>query len=142
MDKTYVVYTLKDQDHEGYKSLYQLYMRIGDPTEVRFADACFENFDHWKKVSECKWMQPFVNRWREELELRIRSEALAAVLHTARDEHSKFSYEANKYLLSGQWKPGSKDSVGRPSKEKIKREAEKLFQDEKETLEDFKRIMQ
>lgn len=141
-DRTFVLYTLKDDDHDGYKSLYKLYMSIQDPTEIKFAEACFENYDHWVKVSECKWMVPFITRWREELDLRIRSKALANVMHIAADEHSKFSYEANKYLLSGQWKPSQKDPVGRPSKERIRQEAARLFNDEKDTLEDFKRITQ
>ena len=138
-----MLYTLKDQNHDGYQSLYQLYMGYNDPTEVKFAQECFEGWEHWQMVVKATWFKPFIERWREELELRIRSKALQAILEEANDRYSKFKYEANKYLLSGQWKPNAgKEAVGRPSKEKIKEEAQKLFQDSKETEEDLKRMFQ
>ncbi len=94
-------------------------------------------------VAKATWFKPYIEKWREELELRIRSKALASVLEVANDRYSKFQYEANKYLLSGQWKPSAgKEAVGRPSKEKIKEEAQKLFQESLQTEEDHKRVFQ
>lgn len=113
-------------------------MGYNDPTEVKFAQECFESWDHWRLVMNASWFKPYIAKWREELELRIRSKALAAILEEAADRYSKFKYEANKYLLSGQWKP--KDAVGRPSKDKIKEEAQELFQSSREVEEDLLRI--
>lgn len=115
-------------------------MGSNDPTEVKFAQECFEGWEHWMMVTKCTWFKPYIERWREEIELRIRSKALAAVLEVANDRYSKFQYEANKYLLSGQWKPNSKDTVGRPSKAKIKEQAEEMFMLEKEMKDDLTRL--
>lgn len=142
-DRTFVLYTLKDKEHDGYQSLYQCYMGVSDPTEIRFAQEYFESWEHWNMVAESTWFKPYIGRWREELEVRIRSKALAAVIDVADDKYNKLSYEANKFLLSGAWKSKEeKEKVGRPSKEKIKEEAHKLFQDSKQEQDDYKRLMQ
>ena len=140
-DRSCVIYTLKDKDHDGYESLYVLYMAANDPTEMKFARECFEGWEHWQMVANATWFKPFINRWRDELELRIRSKALANILEEASDRYSKVRYEANKYLLSSAWKPArDKDSVGRPSKEKIKEEAQKLFEIDQSILLDLERL--
>src|SRR5574343_871757 len=142
-DRTYVLYTLKDTDHEGYISLYRKYLEEEDPTEIVFARKYFDGWEHWTMVAESTWFKPYIARWREELELQIRAKALRSLLETSRDTSSKYHYEANKFLLQGLYKPakgGSKDKVGRPSKEAIQRKAEELFQADRASEEDLLRL--
>jgi len=141
-DKSAVLYTLKDVDHNGYPSLYRLYMEMADPLEINFAKTYFEGWEHWQMVANSNWFKSYISRWREELELSMRARALAAIVEAARDDSSKFNYEANKFLLTGGWKgkEAKESKVGRPTKEAIKREADALFEASKDSLEDFKRL--
>lgn len=142
-DRSDVVYTLKDYDHDGYPSLYRLYLQEMDPTEHKFANKHLGGWRHWQMLSEISWMKPYVKRWRQELELKIRAQAFRTVLDIANDDKHRSSYEASKFLLTGGWKPaeaGKGKGAGRPSKEAIREEAERLFQENQEVFEDLKRI--
>jgi len=140
-DKSTVLYTLKNEDHEGYPSLYRLYMEQADLTEWEFANKHLGGWDHWQKICECNWFKEYIQRWREELELSIRAAALRRIQAEARSS-SRNAYTANKFLVDAGWKPKEekKDSVGRPSKEAIRKKAIELVQDEELLQEDFKRL--
>lgn len=138
------VYTLKNDDHtmDGvtYPSLKKLYLELEDPTEYEFSQLYLDGWDHWKKLSSAAFFKEHCKEWREELEIRLRSQALARIKKRAAQD-SKDSMVADKILLSGGWKtPEEKERVGRPSKQKIKEEADKLFRDTSEVDEDYKRI--
>lgn len=141
-DRTDVIYTLTDNDHpDGYKSLYKLYMAMEDPTEIQFARTYLDGHEHWETICALSWFKPYIARWRKELDLQMRSKALANIQAVAKDPDHKSSYEANKLLLAGGWKTKEeKDRVGRPSKDAIKQKAEELFKAKEETQEDYLRI--
>ena len=138
-DRSTVLYTLKDVDHDGYPSLYRKYLEMADLTEIEFARAYFDGWEHWQMVCAAPWFKPFITRWRKELELTLRARALNAVKAVADNPDHKSSYDANKYLLSGNWKT-EKDKVGRPSKDEIKRQANELFISQNDTQADLTRI--
>lgn len=140
-DKAFVLYTLKDEDTE-FPSLYKLYMSMEDPTEHQFAKTYLEGWEHWLLLCETSWFKPIVRRWREELELKIRANALGNVLAVSKDPDNKYFYEANKFILAGNWRPSDKLKVGRPSKQAIKEQAEELFNTEKQIKEDWMRIVE
>lgn len=140
-DKSTVVYTLKDRDHEGFISLYRLYMEMDDVTEYHFAVSCLDSWDHWETLCRCSWFKPYVKRWRHELEVRTKARALMAIKIAAKDPDAKESYQANKFLISGGWKDKSQGrGAGRPSKEDIQKEAHRLAEDSRSIEEDFQRI--
>ncbi len=140
-DRSNVLYTLKDNDHDGYVSLYRKYLEEADLTELSFARKYFDGWEHWQMVCNATWFKPFISRWREELELQIRSEALKRLIETSKDSESRNSYDATKFLLQGGWRPAKgKDPVGRPSKDAIRQKAEELFQDQKSVNDDYLRI--
>jgi hypothetical protein len=141
-DKTGVLYTLKDRDHEGYPSLYRLYMEMEDPLEHRFANTYLESWEHWVMLNECTWFKPFIERWRSELELKIKTKALLNIRLEAEAGTSN-SYQANKFLLSGGWREKEdtpKGRRGRPSKSEILKAADELARDSSSILEDAKRL--
>jgi hypothetical protein len=138
-DKSHVLYTLKDYDHNGYPSLYRLYMEEGDIFEYSFANKYFEGWDHWQLVSNAGWFRPYITRWRHELELRIRSEALERLIEDARSG-SRTSASSNRFLLEKGWV--DKNSKGRPSKEQIKAEAARLAQSREQVEADLLRILE
>lgn len=137
LDKETVLYTLKSKDHNGYPSLYRLYMELADPLEYTFANTYFEDWDHWKTLTECNWFKPYITKWRKELELKIRSEALVRLRQDAEGD-SKTSVSSNKYLLEGGWK--DKAEKGRPSKDDIRKAAKEEVSVSNQINEDFLRI--
>lgn len=139
-DKSNVVYSLKDNDHEGYPSLYRLYMETGDPTEWKFATTHLDGFDHWQMLCECTWFKPYVARWRKELQLRIASEALTRIMAEAKTT-SRNAFTANRFLLEGGWEPRDKKTAGRPSRQTIREEAARIASSESQVASDYERLV-
>lgn len=141
-DKTGVLYTLKDKDHQGFPSLKRLYLETADLTEYKFAKKYMASVEHWDALCECIWFEPEIKLWRKELFLKIQSEALANIItESKRDGASKL--QANKYLLERGWEPKTPttNKRGRPSKEAIREAAEDLFTDEQRLKDDYQRLM-
>lgn len=141
-DKERVLYTLKDRDHEGFLSLYRLYMESNDPTEWTFANKYLENWAHWERLTECSWFKSYIERWRRELTLKLKSEALSRVIRESKT-NSKESFMANKYLLDKGWEDkASKEpnTRGRPSKDEVKKAAKEIALNEDRLTKDFQRI--
>jgi len=141
-DKSSVVYTLKDQDHEGFDSLYRLYMETEDLMEWDFANAYLGGWGHWKQLCQCSWFKPYIRRWREELELKVRASALRRIKAEAKT-NSKNAYTANKFLVDGAWKTKeeNKNTKGRPSKDQINKAANEMARNQNEIDEDLERIL-
>lgn len=140
-DKSTVVYTLKDEDHLGYPSLYRLYMEADDPTEYSFAIQHLDSWEHWQRLTKAPWFKEYLHRWRKELETRTRARALKAVRDIAASG-SKEAFQANKFLLSGQWASDgqTKRRAGAPSKEEIKKAAHEIAETHQTVEEDFERL--
>jgi hypothetical protein len=141
-DKTGVLYSLKDQDHQGFPSLKRLYLETGDLTEYEFVKNYMASVEHWDDLCACIWFEPLIKEWRRELFLRIQSEALKNIIaESKRDGATKL--QANKYLLERGWEPktATVNKRGRPSKAAIQEAAEDLFTDEKRLQDDYERLM-
>jgi hypothetical protein len=141
-DKTGVKYTLKDEDHLGYPSLSRLYLNTSDPTEYQFALSYLESWDHWTQLCACNWFKPFISRWRQELEVKLKSEAIAAIIKDSRDSQSKTKFTANKFIVERGWEPkeGQGRTRGRPTKEQISQAANQLATESLQVQEDLERI--
>lgn len=135
-----VLYTLKDQDHEGYPSLYQKYLEANDPTEYQFAQECFESYEHWLFLTGQAWFKPYLERFRRDLETRIRSKALKSIIAESKSG-SKNAFMANKYLLEKGWKDTPKHTKGAPTKLDILNAAKTIAEDEKKLEEDYLRVV-
>lgn len=146
-DKSSVLYTLKDWDHTAdgkvYPSLYRLYLETNDPTEYRFAVTHLDGLYHWEVLQNCSWFEPYIQRWRRELELKMKSEALAGIMREAKTS-SRDAFNAKKYLLEKAWEPkeANKNSRGRPSKDEVKKAATELARASETLSDDFTRIFQ
>ena len=115
----YAVYTLKDEDYEYngkvYPSLKRLYLDCADPTEYEFALKHLIGWKHWLRISENKVIKKHIEEWREELEVKLRSEGVRNAI-----EHAKGgTFQAAKWLADRGW---DKRAAGRPSKEELDKE--------------------
>lgn len=144
VEKSSAVYTLKDYDHTyngiTYPSLRRLYVGLADPTEYLFAEEYLDGWSHWKKLSSAAFFQEHLKEWREELDVKLRAASLLKIRETAA-ANQKESFQAQKFLVTGGWKsPDEKEKVGRPTKEKIKQEADRLFSERSVHDDDFERM--
>jgi hypothetical protein len=139
-NRQHALYTLKDTDHLTYASLYRLYMECNDPTEYLFATTHLGGWAHWERLCECDFFKPYAERWRKELELRFRANALRNVYDLANSPSARDKLSANKILLDGKWGKTEGRARGRPSKEEIKSEANRLAEQERSLSTDFERI--
>lgn len=119
------VYTLKDHDIEvtidgevrTLPSIKRLYVECGDVTEYNFATKHLGGWQHWKRLNEkTKILHPYIEEWREELEVKLRSEGTLQMLDHAR---SGSSFQATKWLAEKGWEEKKR---GAPSKEDKQRE--------------------
>jgi len=149
-DRDVAIYTLASTDFDDpktgkhYPSLYRLYMDLADPTEWDFANLYFEDYDHWTMITESPWFKPVIQRWRKELDLKVRAQALRAIRELA-GQDGKDKLAANRFLVEKGYvasyeAPSRRSRAGRPSKDEIKQEAEKLFSSSREIEEDFNRL--
>ncbi|MNQ04007.1 hypothetical protein D3C85_167140 [compost metagenome] len=116
----YAVYTLKEYDYpykgKHYPSLKKLYLKEEDPTEYVFAEKHLLGWQHWKRLCENKVIAKHIEEWREEMELKIRSQAVRDMMNLCASENGNFS--AAKFLADKGWE---KRTAGRPSKQEKER---------------------
>lgn len=108
------IFTLKEDDYtykgKLYYSLKQLYLAHEDPTEYDFAVTYFVSWQHWCRLKRNQILRPYFDKWAEELELKLRSQAIRDIIDlTAEDK----SFQAAKWLSDRGWE---KRGAGRPSK--------------------------
>jgi hypothetical protein len=111
-DETFAVYTLEDEDktYKGnlYPSLKRLYLEEEDPTEYNFANKYLFGWEHWNVLKNNKELYKHIEKWEEELEVKMRAKGVHSMLKMA--EGSNFN--AAKWVADGQWTT----KRGRPSK--------------------------
>ena len=98
-----------------------------------------DGWEHWQMLTECTWFKPYIARWRQELELKVKARALAAIREAALGT-GRNAYSANKILLEGGWKPKSQSTRGRPSKEEIDKQAILEVEQRQKIQKDYERI--
>lgn len=143
-DKSNVLYTLKDEDITidtlCYPSLYKLYMEMEDVTEFNFAKKYFENWEHWQILCSLSWFSFRAIRFRHDLELKLKSQALSYIISVSRSSN-RDAYGAAKYILEKGYEKNKASNVGRPSRELIHKQAKILVQEDLLIDEDFDRII-
>lgn len=110
------LFTLKGKP--GYEDLHSIYIQESDPTEYKFALRAFGSWEHFKKLSQIEWFKAYLHVWREEVEVKLRSEGIRALAKTALTEGSR-GISAAKFLAEKGWEPKKR---GRPSREEVEKE--------------------
>ena len=109
-------YTLKEEDYKYkgavYPSLKRLYLEHEDVTEYDFATTYLISWQHWQRLCNNKQLRKHIDEWRFELELKLRSAGLKAIIESALDDDGGF--QAQKYLADKGW---DKAGAGRPKKD-------------------------
>jgi hypothetical protein len=122
-----------DNETEERPSLKRLYLECADPTEYKFATEVLGGLKHLRRLEKCSWFRPHLEEWREELEIKLRSEGIQAQRKLA----AKGNVNASKWLAEKGW---DKRKAGAPSKEETTRERKVSAKMEDELEEHFKRV--
>lgn len=134
----YAIYTLNDEDREykgqTYISLKKRYLDLEDVTEYVFANTWLINWDHWQRLQSNKSIFPFIEKWRYELELSIRSSAIQSIITESGGDKG---FQAAKWLASRGW---DKRGPGRPSKDQQAHDRAILNNIEEDFAEDVRRM--
>ena len=138
------IFTLKDYDLKKgkvvYPSLKLIYMSYDHIPgfEYEFAMDVFNSWDHWNKLASDtanKQIRDAITSWREELDIRIKAQAIKALIQSSRIDDSK-GFNAAKYLADKGYTP----TRGRPSKEELERHKKVEAGVNKELEEDMARL--
>lgn len=138
-------WTVKDQDItvDGvvYPSLKKTYLDCEDPTDYTFAMEVFNSWQLWERVRKSRLLQErMINSWRDELNVRLMSKGVLGVIKEV--GRGKGSLGASKYLIEEGWLPNKEkpNGYGRPSKKRIRQEAQKLIRVHQDVDSDLDRI--
>ncbi len=119
------IWTLKEVDPQGLlPSLRDIYIQCADPTEYAFAQLCFGSWRHFQHLTTLEWFSDYLQEYRDELEVALRSDALKLLIKQAEDPKGT---TAAKFLANADWK-GRSSKRGRPSKEEVQGERKRLAQ--------------
>lgn len=134
-----IIMTLKEYDVE-YKgtvlpSLRKIYMEDKDPTGYTTAMRVFGSWDQWLRITNNKLIAKYVNKYEEELDVKIRSGAVRSLIE-ASSEGAKGTTAA-KYIAEKGW---DKRKAGAPSKEEKKRELKVQGRITDEVQDDLERL--
>ena len=127
------MYTLKGK--KGYTDIHDLYMESNDPTEYQFAIQAFGSWKHFKHLASLKWFQAYLDDWREELEVKLRSGAIVTLMESAVNDGSRGTTAA-KWIADKGWDK----KRGRPSKEEVARELKVSSRISDDISDDAKRL--
>ena len=103
-NKDIAQYTLQSdhlyKDGKFYPSLKKLYLEESDPTEYQFYTKWLGGKEHWEACQEGLVFNNMIKKWREELEIKLRSEAVVGLGEMAKAG----MYAANLFFAKGGWK--------------------------------------
>lgn len=137
-DTDYAVFTFNDNDkiYKGikYPSLKKLFLDCEDPTEYEFATKYLLGWKHWIRMNENKMLKEHFDEWREEFEIKTRSEAIRSIVDMTAEGTN---FQAAKWLADKGW---DKRPAGRPSKAEIDRQKRIDNKIENEFAEDISRM--
>lgn len=138
-DRTKCVFTIKDDDFvtddgRTMYSLPKLYMEIADPTEYEFARQVFGSWKYWQQFRMC--VREEHRDWQEELEIKLRSQALRNLALLQYSDKEATAIQAQKYVAEYGWDK----KVGRPSKADVQRQQRIHAGISDEVNEDLQRI--
>jgi hypothetical protein len=106
-----------DRTSEGYICFRKTFVELMDPTGYQWAMKYLGDFEHWRKLTQSTWFQDALDVAMDELDNKLKSEALITIKAISEAPGDKQALPAARYLASGEWK--KKSGAGRPSNQVI-----------------------
>lgn len=120
-----------------YPSLKQIYMSYEHTpgSEYEFAIAEIGSWVHWERLIKSPLLRSTIQQWRDELEVKIRANAIKSIIKTSLGDSSA-SATAAKWLAEKGYSP----KRGRPTKEEKAGHLKQEERIDKEIQDDMERI--
>jgi len=113
----YCPFNLKERDlKNGSISMYRIYMSCD--TEYDAAKILLNSWKHWEILCDAPFFRPFIEKWREEREIRDASMARKILLAEAE--------EGNVTAAKAVYDQATKRKAGRPSKAEVEGHKRKM----------------
>lgn len=123
-------------DRPGLVNARKTFVALGDPTGYRWCMEYLGDWEHWKKLMKCPWFVKAFDAWNDELNIKLRSEAMDVIRAIANEEGNKSALPAARYLAE----LDKTAKRGRPGKAEITAEAKKLAEASQDQNDDMQRI--
>lgn len=111
-----------------------IYLEAEDPTEYIPSQKLLGSWQHWLVLLESPDVRFHIDRWREELEVRLRSKGVMEILDISKGDKG---FQAAKWLADKGWES---KKAGRPTKEKVNYNKRVEATMKKEYEDDAKRL--
>lgn len=105
----------KDSILFTFESARKLYIECNDPTGYKFSTTHLGGWAHWQKLRDSPAIRVEIDKWEEELEVKLRAESVSNMMTLAVGERG---YQANKFLIDKGW---IEKKAGRPTKAAIQK---------------------
>jgi hypothetical protein len=97
----------------------KVYVDIADPTDYRAMKVLLGDWEHWKLIVENQTIAPIVSEWRDEVNIKLKSDGIASIRKLAATKDS-----AAKILVGNDWdktqskrgRPSQKQQLSEPSR--------------------------
>lgn len=127
-------FTMGREDKDGMISFPKVFIpeTADDPTEYTFAMEWFGDWDHWEKICNHTVLKPWIDKYRRERDMLIKSKAVKKIFDEANSGEGRNQFAAAKYLAE---KGYIKETVKRPATAPTKKD-----RTDDEILEDYERL--
>lgn len=125
------------EDRPGLVNCRKTFVDLRDPTGYKWAMTYLGDWNHWLRLMRCHWFQEAYEIWIAELNMLLKSEAVAKVREIMLSENPSQSLAAAKFMATKEYDRATR---GRPSKEEVKGELRKAAEAISIEDEDLARI--
>lgn len=109
---------------------HKVYIEMSDPTEYTTAMVLCGNWEFWNKLKESVSIGPYMKAWKDELEVKLRSEGIIALVKQAKDGNAS----AARYLADAEFfgtkrekrTKAEKAALSASIEDKVKKDMERL----------------
>jgi len=124
-------------DIKGYINVKRTFVELGDPTGYKWAMKYLGDYSHWERLCKAPWFQEALDIWTNELNMKLKSDAMDRIREIAKSDNESQALAANKFIATGEY---DKPRAGRPSKETLRGELKKATQILDTEKEDMQRM--
>jgi hypothetical protein len=122
------------------EEFHDVFIELEDMTEYKPALQLCGSWREWQRLkNDWKIFNNYIAEWKEELEVKLRSESVEKIIKLAKGDDPK-ALQAAKFISEGGWDKRV-GTAGRPSNAEKTRAAKELAQAVSETKEEEKRML-
>ena len=130
------LFTLAEEDrvikNKKLVSLRKVFVELEDPTGYLLSKKYLGGYTHWEAICKSS-LKEEIDKWREELEMKLRSIGVQKVIESAKGGN----FNASRFLAEKGWE---KRVAGRPSSEEIEKITKQEAKLRNEFADDLKRM--